>query len=95
MNDNPVSKSPVEIVRKDPRLTRLANDFSDVIARALRQGFKSDEACCVAVQVAADYARAEYGPGYLANLAAIVIAAGDRPMPQSADTLPSGSRAQH
>ncbi len=61
---------------------QLANDVSDAIAAALKRGMETDEAVCVAVAVLADYARIEYGNGYLSKLARVVKAQADRPMPR-------------
>lgn len=50
----------------------LGNDVSDAIHKALSKGMAVDEACCVVVTVAADYARQEYGGRYLKDLAKVV-----------------------
>jgi hypothetical protein len=71
-----------EIARGDDRHSALANAVSDAINAALRAGLGTDEAACIVVQVAADYARAEYGNRYLDGLAAVVVGAASMPMPE-------------
>lgn len=51
----------------------LANAVSAAIAKAVHRGMETDEACCVAAAVIADYARAEYGAAYLTELAEVVV----------------------
>jgi len=60
----------------------LANATSDLIHAFLQRGMEIDEVCCVVVGVAADYARGVYGADYLIDLAEIVKAAADRPLPE-------------
>jgi uncharacterized protein (UPF0335 family) len=59
---------------------KLAQAVSDAF---FASGLPVDEAACVAIAVIADYARAEYGDGYLIDLADIVILRGGTPMPES------------
>jgi hypothetical protein len=66
-----------------PLPNELANSMSDVIHAFLERGMEIDEVCCIVVAVAADYARGEYGSGYLSGLADVVKAAADRPLPQN------------
>lgn len=65
----------------------LGNAVSDAIHAAVDRGMEMDEAVCVAVAVAADYARLEYGEGYLEQLAQVVLLRGAAP----AVTLPGGA----
>ncbi|PZR85258.1 MAG: hypothetical protein DI537_31110 [Stutzerimonas stutzeri] len=60
----------------------LANQVSDAINAALKRGMETDEACCVAVSVIADYARMEYGDSHLAALAHVVTQRAKEPRPQ-------------
>lgn len=64
-----------------PLPAALANDVSDAIHRALKMGMAVDEACCVVVAVAADYARDSYGDAYLLGLASVVAGQAGRPNP--------------
>ncbi|MBN9035496.1 MAG: hypothetical protein J0H53_05460 [Rhizobiales bacterium] len=64
----------------------LGNAISDAIHAALLRGMETDEAACIAVSVAADYARAEYGDAYLQDLAKVVVMRAGRPMPEDAST---------
>lgn len=66
---------------KDPRLARLANEISDVINAALHRGLSVDLACSVAVGVAADYGRGEYGDAFLDGLAKLIAAKCGQSMP--------------
>lgn len=59
----------------------FANAVSDAIRAALERGMETDEACCIAAGVAADYARGAYGSDYLHDLAAVVIARAGEPEP--------------
>jgi len=66
---------------KSPKV--LANAVSDAIHAAVAdRGMGVDEAVCVTVAVAADYARAEYGDRYLEDLGAVVQARTGQPMPE-------------
>jgi hypothetical protein len=62
---------------------KLGNEISDAIRRALEAGMQTDEAVCVVVSVAADYARAEYGNGYLRDLAGVVTGRSAQPLPSN------------
>lgn len=57
----------------------LANQVSDAIRAAIERGMEVDEAACVVVAVAADYARDGYGIAYLSDLAAVVKSRNERP----------------
>lgn len=60
---------------------KLSNDVSDAIHAALERGMETDEACCVALAVVADYARMEYGPAYLHELAGVILRRNEAPFP--------------
>jgi hypothetical protein len=77
---------PDEIVGQGRSFAQLGNAVSDAIVAALRRGMDSDDAACVVVQVAADYARGTYGNAYLAQLAAVVLRRGDMLMPLTTET---------
>jgi hypothetical protein len=62
---------------------KLGNDVSDAIHAALKRGMETDEACCVVLAVAADYARMEYGPAYLHELAAVILRRNEAPSPEN------------
>lgn len=64
-----------------PLPARLGNAISDAIHDALKAGMEPDEASCVAVRVAADYARCAYGPAYLNKLAEVIVECGQMPPP--------------
>lgn len=59
----------------------LGNAVSDAIIAALHQGLTPDQAACITVTVAADYARETYGNDYLLALANVVILRGNEPLP--------------
>lgn len=63
----------------------LAVAVSDAIHAAVSNGMQVDEAVCIVVAVAADYARGEYGNKYLKDLASVVIERGSIPMPERED----------
>ncbi len=58
---------------------KLAQAISDAF---FASGLPVDEAACVAIAVIADYARAEYGDGYLFDLANVLIQRGGTPLPE-------------
>ena len=62
----------------------LANAISDAINAALTKGMEPDEAACIAVAVAADYARSYYGDKYLPHLAKAVMGQAGKPAPKTA-----------
>jgi hypothetical protein len=62
----------------------LANAVSDAIHDALAKGMAIDGAVGVVIGVAADYGRAEYGDGYLSDLADLIMLRVGRPLPRSA-----------
>lgn len=75
--------TPTELCTLQGELpTRLAQRLSDAIYASLLEGMESDEACCIAVAVIADYARGAYGNDYLRGLARIVIKQAEKPMPR-------------
>ena len=59
----------------------LANSVSDAIAAAMKLGMEPDEAACIVVAVAADYARCYYGDKYLPHLAKAVTSRAGMAMP--------------
>lgn len=68
----------------------LAQAVSAAIFQALQKGMEPDEAACVVVAVATDYARNAYGPEYLPLLASVVIARAEMPEPvEVSDTEPA------
>jgi hypothetical protein len=67
---------------KGPLPAKLGNGISDAIHAALEKGMQTDEACCVAIAVIADYARMEYGTAYLQDLADVLIKRAFAPMPE-------------
>lgn len=73
-----MAEGPSTITGRLP--TSLANDVSDAIAKALRKGMEIDEAACVVLSVACDYARNEYGDEYLESLAKLIAAQAARPI---------------
>jgi hypothetical protein len=79
------------VVAQGVSFNKLGNAISDAIHDALSRGMAMDEAVCVVVAVAADYARGEYGASYLPSLAEVVIERGSHPMPDehSASTAAS------
>lgn len=64
-----------------PMVAKLSNDVSDAIHAALKKGMETDEVCCVVIAVAADYARLDYGPAYLHELAAVILRRNEAPFP--------------
>lgn len=74
-----------------PLHAALANAVSDVIARAIELGLEVDQAACVTVAVAADYARGEYGPDYLTKLSKVVVARAADPLPEDANAKPEAA----
>lgn len=64
-----------------PKAAQLANSVSEAIKQAVEEGLDTDLAACVVVQVAADYARVEYGTSFLIDLANIVQERGRMPLP--------------
>ena len=60
----------------------LSNAISDAIHAAIERGMDVDEAACVVVSVAADYARMEYGNDYLGALAEVIKHRASMPLPE-------------
>lgn len=73
-----------------PLHSALANIVSDAISKALDFGLEPDQAACVVVAVAADYARAEYGPDYLNRLAKVVLLRAADALPEDANAVRTG-----
>lgn len=72
-----------EIRSGDPRYPMVCNEAARLIEEAVeRLGLGVDEAVCLLCQVAADYARSEYGNEYLPGLAEVVTKRGEMPMPE-------------
>jgi len=69
----------------------LSNAVSDAIHAALESGMEIDEAACVVVSVASDYARLQYGNDYLGALANVVLHRASMPMPDIVE--PGGADA--
>lgn len=69
----------------------LPNDFANEIVacidRAQERGIDLDVAACIAIGVAADYARAEYGDKYLEAMAWIIMQRAGKPLPRSGDDV--------
>lgn len=74
-----------------PLPAKLGNAVSTAIHEALSQGMKTDEAACVVVAVACDYARHAYGNGFLDYLAYVVLMRAEQSMLPSS-TSPAASR---
>jgi hypothetical protein len=64
-----------------PLHAALGQAIADAIHQALEAGLEVDQAACITVAVAADYARATYGPDYLNALAKVVIRQAAEPLP--------------
>lgn len=65
-----------------PRVANLTNAISGVLHRTISAGMPVDDACCVAAGVVADYARAQYGDGYLNDLSMVLLARTGQPLPR-------------
>jgi hypothetical protein len=63
-----------------PDQSEFANRISKVISDAEKNGMAIDEAVCIAVAVASDYALHNYGKDYLDFLAKIVLAKKNKPV---------------
>lgn len=63
-------------------MTDLANAVSDAIIAATKKGVEYDEACSVAVTVAADYARKVYGAELLSGLCHVILLRAAAPLPR-------------
>jgi hypothetical protein len=59
-------------------------EISDAIHRATKRGMRVDEAACVVVSVAADYARGAYGDEYLESLCTVIRERAQHPLPPNA-----------
>jgi hypothetical protein len=73
-----------KVIAHGPSFGELSNGVSTAITAALARGMSVEEATCVVVQVAADYARRAYGSACLQQLAEVVIWRGSRPNPGEA-----------
>ena len=71
----------------------LANNVSQALATAIKRGATADEACCVAVQVVADYWRAAYGNPSLDTLCHVVLKRAETPLPAEIASAPAGTEA--
>lgn len=60
----------------------LGNTMAQAIRASAERGMELDEILCCIVTVAADYARANYGPGYLPGLAHVILDRATHPMPE-------------
>lgn len=67
--------------------TDLANVVSDALHEAQEKGMDLDEAVCVTMAVAADYARERYGDGYLVALCDVVMSRFGKPLPENVATV--------
>lgn len=69
----------------------MPNDFANEIAAAIdsaqERGIELDIAVCIAIGVAADYARAEYGDEYLKAMAYVIMQRAGKPLPRSGDAV--------
>lgn len=73
-----------ETVAGDQRFPMVANEVAKLIEASVEQlGLEVDVTVCLVAQVAADYARSEYGNGYLPKLANVVTARGSMPLPDA------------
>lgn len=70
-------------IGQGPSFRDLGNAVSDAIFAASGRGMALDEACCVVVAVAADYARGHYGDAYLDDLADVVRKQRNQPLPKA------------
>lgn len=78
--------SQMEKVSGDPRFPLLSNEVAQLIEQAVQDlGLGLDVAVCIVCQVAADYARSEYGQDYLPKLATLIVERGKMPMPNIAE----------
>ena len=66
----------------------LANNVSAALRSAIARGAATDEACCVAAQVVADYWRSKYGNETLGTLCQVVLKRGEAPLPDACTELP-------
>lgn len=76
-----------EIIATGPLPNDFANEIAGCIDRAQEGGLDLDVAVCVAIGVAADYARAEYGDEYLNAMAYVIMQRAGKPLPRSADDV--------
>jgi hypothetical protein len=71
-----------KIIGTGKSFSQLANAISDAIFDATQRGMDLDEACCVVVAVAADFARGHYGNEYLPSLADVVTERRNHALPE-------------
>ncbi len=71
------------VIATGPLPRELGNAVSDAIHAAMERGMETDEACCVAIAVACDYARGEYGDGYLEQLVKLIRVQRGKPLPSA------------
>jgi hypothetical protein len=74
-----------------PSFQLLANEVSLAICSALERGLPVDQAACVVITAAADYARAQYGDGYMLALSRVVIGRIGKPLPEQRPPAEAGS----
>jgi hypothetical protein len=74
-----------------PSVQLLANEVSLAICSALERGLPAGLAACVVITAAADYARAEYGDGYMLALSRVVIGRVGKPLPERRPSAEAGS----
>lgn len=73
----------MEVVRLDRRSIDLANEVSDAIVKVTKLGLPLDETLCLVVQVVADYARQDLTEDFIEQLANVMRARMEMPLPES------------
>ncbi|RYG55519.1 MAG: hypothetical protein EON56_05520 [Alphaproteobacteria bacterium] len=64
----------METISGDPRFPIVANATAELMETAIEKlGLEVDVVCCLVAQVAADFARGQYGDAYLRKLADVVL----------------------
>lgn len=74
---------PKQVIVTGPMPNDFANEVAKLIDAAQERGMDLDIAVCVAIGVAADYGRAEYGDAYLDALAFVIKARAGKALPRS------------
>jgi hypothetical protein len=74
-----------------PSVAELLNAVSVAISAALERGMPAGQAASIVIAAAADYARAEYGDGYMPALSRVVIGRMGKPLPERRPPAASGS----
>lgn len=77
----------MEIIATGALPNEFANEIAACIDRAQEAGLDLDVAACVAIGVAADYARAEFGDEYLSAMAYVIMQRVGKPLPRSGDVV--------